>query len=187
MSAVPQSPQNFVPDPWVSRFGPLVNPGGHVLDLASGAGRHARYFLDRGHPVTALDRSVASLDPLKGRQGLEIVEADIEAGLWPLEGRHFDGIVVVNYLHRPLLPILNRSLNPGGVLIYRTFGVGNEEYGKPSNPNFLLGPNELLETFKDLEVIAFESGDTGIAVVQRICAVKRDIRRSDDAPYPLPV
>ncbi len=186
MGAVPQSPENLAPDPWISRFAPLVRPGGCVLDLASGAGRHARTFLERGHPVVALDRTVVALQPMAGRNGLEIVEADIEAGPWPLEGRSFDAVVVVNYLHRPLMPWLAESLAPGGVLIYRTFAVGNERFGKPSNPDFLLRPNELVETFASvLEVIAYEAGEIAApnpAVIQRICAVKR----SDVLPYRLP-
>ena len=176
------------PDSWVSRFASLVYTGGSVLDLASGNGRHARLFLETEHTVTAVDRSLTAMDGLKKHKGLELIEADIENGPWPLAGRSFDGIVVVNYLHRPLLPILNQSLNPGGVLIYRTFGVGHEKYGKPSNPDFLLRPNELLDAFKELEVVAFESGDTGTAVVQRICAVRRPITRSSgEEPLPLPM
>lgn len=188
MSHVVQSLLTPHPDTWVSRFAPLVYAGGTVLDLACGNGRHARLFLETDHPVTAIDRSLTAMDSLKKRKGLELIEADIESGAWPLEGRSFDCIVVVNYLHRPLLPILGQSLNPGGLLIYRTFGVGNEKYGKPSNPDFLLRPNELLDAFKELEVIAFEAGDTGTAVVQRICAVRRPITRSSgEEPLPLPV
>jgi SAM-dependent methyltransferase len=171
------------PDTWVSRFAALVYTGGTVLDLACGNGRHTKLFLDAEHPVIALDRSLTAMDGLKKRKGLELIEADIENGPWPLEGRSFDAIVVVNYLHRPLLPVLAQSLNPGGVLIYRTFAVGNEKYGKPTNPAFLLKPNELIDAFRDLEVVAFEAGDTGTAVVQRICAV----RRAGEEPMPLPV
>ncbi len=183
MSHVVQSLLTPHPDTWVSRFAPLVYTGGAVLDLACGNGRHTKLFLESEHPVIAVDRSLTAMDSLKKRKGLELIEADIEAGPWPLTGRTFDAIVVVNYLHRPLLPTLSQSLNPGGVLIYRTFAVGNEKYGKPSNPDFLLKPNELLEAFSGLEVIAFESGDTGTAVIQRICAVKR----VSEEPLPLPV
>jgi SAM-dependent methyltransferase len=172
------------PDPWVARFASLVPTDGTVLDLACGAGRHTRLFLDQGNKVVAVDRDLALMSGLKKRDGLELIEADIETGPWPLAGRTFDGIVVVNYLHRPLLPILASSLAPGGVLIYRTFGVGNELRGKPSNPNFLLRPNELLDAFaENLEIMAFESGDIATAVVQRVCA----IRRASVEPYSLPV
>ena len=183
MSLVVQSLLTPHPDTWVSRFAPLVYTGGIVLDLACGNGRHTKLFLESEHPVVALDRSLAAMDGLRKRKGFELIEADIENGPWPLAGRMFDAIVVVNYLYRPLLPVLAQSLNPGGVLIYRTFAVGNEKYGKPSNPAFLLKPNELIDAFRDLEVVAFESGDTGTAVVQRICAV----RRVSEEPLPLPV
>lgn len=184
MNDIPQSLLTPHPDPWVARFASLVPAGGTVLDLACGAGRHTKLFLDQGNRVTALDRSLASLGTLQKREGLEAIEADVENGPWPLSGRTFDGIVVVNYLHRPLLRILADSLAPGGVLIYRTFGAGNERFGKPSNPNFLLWPNELLEAFAGkLDVVAFEAGDISTAVVQRICAV----RPAGDAPHLLPV
>ena len=183
MSHVVQSLHTPHPDTWVSRFAPLVYTAGSVLDLACGNGRHTKLFLETEHPVTAIDRTIGAMASLKKHKGLELIEADIETGPWPLEGRTFDAIVVVNYLHRPLLPILGRSLNPGGVLIYRTFALGNEKYGKPSNPDFLLRPNELIDAFRELEVVAYESGDTGTAVVQRICAVKR----VSEEPMPLPV
>jgi SAM-dependent methyltransferase len=184
-----QSPHDLGPpgpEDWIVRFAPLVPPGGTVLDLACGSGRHARFFLQRRHPVVALDRTTNGLDDIKGRDNLEIVIADIETGPWPLDGRVFAGIIVVNYLHRPLLPKIAASLAPGGVLIYQTFAHGNERFGKPSNPDFLLRPNELLEAFAgDLEVIAYEAGEVPQprpAVIQRICAIKR----SGDLPYRLP-
>ncbi|MEZ5934127.1 MAG: class I SAM-dependent methyltransferase [Alphaproteobacteria bacterium] len=156
--------------------------GGRVLDLAAGGGRHSVWFLDRGHDVTALDRKVAALRKLRSsrprdeRRRLEIVEADLEDGSpWPLRGRRFDAIVVANYLHRPLFPDLLRSLQPRGVLLYDTFAVGNERYGKPSNPDFLLQSGELLSRVGSLQVVAFEQGlvegDNGPAVRQRIAAV----------------
>lgn len=164
------------PSDWVTRFAPLIVRGGSVLDLAAGRGRHARYFLDRGHTVVALDRTVAHLADIAARA--EVIEADLEDGApWPLGERRFDGIVVANYLYRPILAALREALAPGGVLIYETFGVGNEAYGKPSNPNFLLAPGELLELAHGaLEVVAYECGlverESGPAVIQRICARK---------------
>jgi hypothetical protein len=101
---------------------------------------------------------------------------DLEGGPWPFEGQTFDGIVVANYLHRPLFPRLLEALAPGGVLIYETFAAGNERFGKPSNPAFLLKPGELLEAVRGhLDVIAYEAlevSEPRPAVVQRICAVK---------------
>jgi SAM-dependent methyltransferase len=166
-----------MPSPWVERFAPLVPPRGPVLDLAAGAGRHSRLFFKLGHPVTALDKDVSLLDPM---QGYEIVQADLEDGSpWPLKGRRFAGIVVTNYLYRPLFPTLIDSLAPEGVLIYETFAHGNETYAltSPRNPEHLLQPDELLNIVHGkLSVISFEQGivqkDKGPAVIQRICAAK---------------
>jgi SAM-dependent methyltransferase len=153
----------------------LVTPGGKVLDLAAGGGRHARYFKDLGYQITALDRDVSRLQDLAGH-GAEVMAADLENGSpWPLGAREFDGIVVTNYLHRPLFPHLANALAPGGVLIYETFGVGNERLGKPSNPTFLLRPGELLEfaAAHGLQVLAYQCGEVAEpkrAITQRMVA-----------------
>lgn len=167
------------PSPWVVRFAPLVAAGGMVLDLACGAGRHGRHFLGRGHPVVFLDRDVLLVRDLAGEARAEIVEADLETGSGlPLEGRQFAGVVVTNYLWRPLLPALAATVEEGGVLIYETFGLGNEVYSRPRNPNHLLRPGELIEAFGGtLQVVAFECGlrcDPKPRVIQRIAAVKGD-------------
>jgi SAM-dependent methyltransferase len=164
------------PSPWVDRFIGLVRKGGTVLDLACGSGRHAIVAGGLGYRVTALDRDVSRL---AADGEMEIVEADLESGApWPLPDRRFDGIVVTNYLHRPLFPVLIDSLSPGGVLIYETFAVGNEKYGRPRNPDFLLRDGELLDAFAGgLSVIAYEGGvvdHPAPAVIQRIAAVKPD-------------
>ena len=163
------------PSAWVQSHAGLVPSGGRVLDLAAGGGRHARYFKGLGYAVTALDRDVSGLHDLSGRE-IEIVAADLEdRSPWPLGAREFDGIVVTNYLHRPLFPHLASALAPGGVLIYETFGVGNERFGKPSNPNFLLRPGELL-TFAaayGLQVLAYACGEVAEpkrAITQRMVA-----------------
>jgi SAM-dependent methyltransferase len=149
--------------------------GGKVLDLAAGGGRHTRYFNDLGFEVTALDRDISALAALAA-QGVEIIAADLEDGSpWPLGGRQFDGIIVADYLHRPLFPHLSTALAPGGVLIYETFGRGNERFGKPSNPDFLLRPGELLElaAVHGLQVLAYECGEVAVprpAIIQRMAA-----------------
>jgi SAM-dependent methyltransferase len=146
-----------------------------VLDLAAGGGRHAHYFKGLGYQVTALDRDVSRLQDLAG-QGVEVVAADLEDGSpWPLGAREFDGIVVTNYLHRPLLPHLASALATGGVLLYETFGIGNERFGKPSNPNFLLRPGELLAfaAAHGLPVLAYACGVVSVpkrAITQRMVA-----------------
>lgn len=148
------------------RWAPLVERG-PVLDVAAGAGRHARFFAGRGLEVVAVDREAQSI------AGVQYVKADLEDGSpWPFAGRRFGGIVVTNYLHRPLFPAIAASLAEGGVLIYETFMAGNERFGRPSNPAFLLRPGELLEAFHALTPVAFEQGVTEKAVVQRICAIR---------------
>jgi len=156
------------PSAWVVRWAPLVARG-PVLDVASGAGRHARFFAQRGLEVAAVDREAQSIP------GVRFVQADLEDGSpWPFAGQRFGAIVVTNYLHRPLFPDLVAALGEGGVLIYETFMIGNERFGKPSNPNFLLRPGELLEAFGVLTLVAFEQGTTQKAVVQRICVIRGD-------------
>jgi SAM-dependent methyltransferase len=156
------------PSDWVRRWAPLVTRG-PVLDVASGAGRHARFFAGRGLSVVAVDRDPQVIE------GVDFVKADLENGSpWPFPGQRFGGLVVTNYLHRPLLPLLRDSLAEGGLLIYETFMAGNERYGKPSNPNFLLKPGELLQAFRALTVIAFEQGTSGKAVMQRICVIRAE-------------
>jgi SAM-dependent methyltransferase len=157
------------PSPWVVRWAPLVTHG-TVLDVACGGGRHAKFFLSKGLKVVALDRE-AQVIP-----GARFIQADLEDGSpWPLADERFEGIVVTNYLYRPLFQRLQASLAPGGVLIYETFMLGNEKFGKPSNPAFLLRPGELLEAFADLTVKGFEEGevrDPKPAMIQRLCAVQ---------------
>ena len=167
---------NLPPSPWVERFASLVPPGGDVLDLAAGGGRHTRLLRERGHPVVAVDRDIAALTALaEGDPGLTVIAADLETqdAVWPTGVRRFAGIVVTNYLHRPLFPIIRAALAPGGVLIYETFAVGNERFGKPTNPDFLLRPGELLELAQGWLVIAYENLQTALprpAIVQRIAA-----------------
>lgn len=162
--------------PWVARCLGLVPAGGRVLDLAAGGGRHTRLARARGHAVTAVDIEIAGLADLRGDAGVEILAADLEGGPWPLGDRRFAGVIVTNYLHRPLLPRLVAAVAEGGALIYETFAIGNEAFGKPSNPNFLLKPGELLDAVRDaLTVVAYEHGTIETprpAVVQRIAAVR---------------
>jgi SAM-dependent methyltransferase len=165
------------PSRWVRHWAHLVAPGGAVLDVASGAGRHARFFAERGHAVTALDRDAAALATMRGIDGIETLECDLEGAPWPLaSGRRFAAVVVTNYLHRPLMPQLIDALAPSGVLIYETFAQGNETVGKPSNPAFLLAPGELLALASPtLRVIAYQDGflsEPREAFIQRICAVR---------------
>lgn len=131
-----------------------------VLDLACGGGRHGRLFLDRGHPVTFVDIDLSGVADLRSHPAATLCQADLENAPWPLAGRRFAGIVVANYLWRPHFPLLIEALAPGGLLLWETFLRGHERYGKPSNPDFLLTPNELFERCKDaLDILAFEQGE----------------------------
>jgi len=166
---------NLPVSPWVARFAPLAKAG-EALDLACGTGRHTRLLAARGLQVTALDRNAELLAPLDGPQ-VTVLQHDLEAdgAVWPFEAGRFALIVVTNYLHRPLFPHLAASLRPDGMLVYETFAQGNQIYGKPSNPDFLLAPGELLGLARDggLQVLAYEDGHVDAphpAQVQRLCA-----------------
>jgi len=160
------------PSDWIVRFAHLVPPGGPVLDLACGRGRHARWFAQRGHPVLAVDRDADALATLHG--AAETLQADIENGPWPLAGRDFAAVIVTNYLWRPLFPQIVQAVAPGGVLLHETFAQGNETVGKPSRPDFLLAPGELLRAYAGLRVIAYEDGfrPEPPRFIQRIAAVR---------------
>ena len=165
------------PSAWVQRWSHLVPKRGVVLDVACGHGRHARWFYERNHPLALVDRSHDAITFIAGQlpaTAFEALVADIEGGPWPFAGRQFDAVVVTNYLWRPLLPTLLASLAPGGVLIYETFTQGNETVGKPSRPDFLLRPGELLGVCQGLRVVAFEEGfhDNPPRFIQRIAAVR---------------
>jgi SAM-dependent methyltransferase len=162
------------PSSWVCRWAPLICPDGSVLDLACGSGRHVRWLAAQGFVVTAVDRDAAAVEPL--RTVAQVHVADLEGAPWPLPGRRFDGIVVTNYLWRPLWPQLLASLAEGGVLIYETFADGHQQFGKPSRADFLLRPGELLQVAKGLHIVAYEDGylEPPPRRVQRIAAVASD-------------
>ena len=183
------------PSAWVKRWSHLVAPGGVVLDVACGYGRHARWFHELNHPLALVDRaqaaiySIASIIP---PNACEAVVADVENGPWPFVGRQFAAVVVTNYLWRPLFPTLLSSLQPGGVLIYETFTQGNETVGKPSRADFLLRTGELLEVCSALRVVTFEDGfqqapdGSAPRFVQRIAAVRAADTDGRPARYTLP-
>ena len=168
--------------PWVRRYAPLI-PGGAVLDLACGAGRHSRHLASLGHSVVAVDRDTEALALAAGPDiTTSAIDLEEEGAAWPFGPARFAGIVVTNYLHRPLTAAMIASLAPDGVLIYETFAEGNAQFGKPSNPDFLLRPGELLDWAGEhgLRVVAFEEGVVDApktSMVQRICAVKADFPR----------
>lgn len=171
MSA-PQTHGAGTPSDWIVRWSRLVPGGASVLDVACGSGRHLRWFAARGCRVTGVDRNAGALQSLAGVG--ELVEADIEGGAWPLAGRRFDAVVVTNYLWRGLMPTIVDSVAEGGVLLYETFSAAQATVGKPSNPDFLLQPGELLRLAQGLRVVAYEDGflDGPPRFVQRIAAVR---------------
>lgn len=158
------------PSSWVTRWTHLLPPQSRVLDLACGAGRHMQWFAENGHTCLGVDRSSEALQVAKAHG--QVIEADIETGDWPLLGTQFDAVIVTNYLWRPLMPRILESLTPTGILIYETFALGHEKYGKPSRPDFLLKPGELLQACSQMHVIAYENGylDQPPKVIQRIVA-----------------
>ncbi|WP_454763581.1 class I SAM-dependent methyltransferase [Cupriavidus campinensis] len=163
------------PSSWITRWAHLIRPGGRVLDLACGSGRHAAWLAGQGFAVLAVDRDAEAVAGLPGNVQGRV--ADLEDGTWPLaDVAPLDAIVVANYLHRPLWPHLLAALAPGGVLLYETFAIGNETVGKPSRPDFLLRPGELLDVARGaLRVVGYEDGVVEVpktAFVQRICAVR---------------
>jgi SAM-dependent methyltransferase len=164
------------PAAWLRRHAPLIAPGSRVLDLAAGHGRNARYLASLGHRVVAVDRDATVLAALDGVAGVTTRVLDLETPAWPLAGERFDAIVVNHYLHRPSFDAMLDALSDAGVLVYETFAAGNEAFGRPSNPSFLLAPGELLaRTRGRLDVVSYEGGRVerggGPAVIQRLAAV----------------
>ena len=157
---------------WLLRWAHLIAPGGRVLDVAAGSGRHTRWLAEHGFAVTAVDRVAAAMGALA--DVAETIVADLENGPWALPGRSFDAVLVTNYLWRPLLPAIVLSVGAGGVLLYETFAAGNESVGRPARPDFLLRRGELLSIAAGLHVVAFEEGfmSDPYRFVQRIAAVR---------------
>ncbi|HOB95584.1 MAG TPA: class I SAM-dependent methyltransferase [Aquabacterium sp.] len=162
------------PSPWLERWASLLPATGTALDLACGAGRHLRWLAARGLKPTGIDRDAGALAACADVAGAELIAADVENGPWPCPGHAFDVVVVTNYLWRPLWPQIIASLAPGGVLLYETFADGNQTVGKPSRPDFLLQPGELLQRCSGLTIVGYEDGflDAPPRFVQRVAAVR---------------
>ncbi len=167
------SPQSWMaPSLWVKRFLPLIKQA--VLCSISQLAVAGMFAFCAIFPVCAVDHDTSALLTFAG-PCCDVRRIDLETDdHWQLGG-DYDGIIVTNYLHRPLFPAIARALTAGGVLIYETFARGNESFGKPRNPDFLLRPGELLEAFAALTVVAFEQGEVSIprpAVIQRLTAIR---------------
>lgn len=163
------------PSAWLRRWAPLIPPAGDVLDVACGSGRHAVYLAGLGYRVDAVDIDLAASAAVRDTAGVAWLRHDLERGEWPFASGAYAGVVVTGYLHRPLFPQLLEALSPGGVLIYETFALGQERYGRPRNPAYLLLPGELLEFARGrLRVVAYEdvTEATPPRRMQRLCAIK---------------
>ena len=164
------------PEPTIAAWAKHLPAAGSVLDVAAGSGRHALWFAEQGHHVTAVDRDTEALRA-RPHDRVRVVTADLENAPWPLPGEQFDAVLVVNYLWRTLLPTLIASVAGSGHLLYETFAIGNEQFGRPRNPDFLLQPDELRLALPDtFEVIEFGHGVVGdppTAVRQRLLARRR--------------
>lgn len=160
------------PSEWLLRWQHLLAPRSQVLDIACGSGRHAAYLSQLGHHVTGIDRDVDALARLP--EAVTAIAADIENAPWPLPGQQFDAVVVTHYLWRPLWPQILGSVREGGLLLYETFADGNAAYGKPSRPDFLLKPGELLQVCAGWHIVAYEHGlrHAPTRAVQRVVAIK---------------
>lgn len=161
------------PSEWVVQWSDWLSQGATVLDVACGSGRHVRFLAARGCQVTAVDRDAVAIEALSRLPGVRAHCADIEAGSWPFAGQTFDAVLVTNYLHRPLFPELMAAVRTGGLLIYETFMAGNERYGRPSNPDFLLRSNELRDVTAGFAELGYFEGAVARpkpAMIQRLCA-----------------
>lgn len=172
------------PSDWITRWSHLLAKDATVLDIACGSGRHLRYFSEQGHAITGIDQDISGIPTLPSTATL--VKCDIERHPWPLITQDapttFGAVIVTNYLWRPLFPTILQSIGRNGVLLYETFAIENAAVGRPSRPEYLLEPGELLELCKSLRVVAYEHGflENPARIVQRIAAVQSDFSIHSD-------
>jgi SAM-dependent methyltransferase len=185
---MPQQHDVLAPSAWIMRWCARLAPGALVLDLACGSGRHSRALAALGCVVDAVDIDPTCAEPLAQVAGVRFSAIDLERGAWPFASGRYDAVVVANYLHRPTLPLLAQALRDGGILVYETFAAGQQQFGRPGNPDFLLEPFELAACFgASLHVLGFEDGvrpGPPPARVQRLCAVRTDPARLERLALP---
>jgi tellurite methyltransferase len=138
--------------------------GRRALDLAAGAGREAAFLAMNGFEVEAVDDDpeiLASAEALAARHGVSIrtTVRDLEWRDVDLGIERYDLITVFRFLHRPLFPGIERAIAPGGWLVYETFRRGQERFGRPTHPRFLLNDQELSSAFPSLAVEHYEELD----------------------------
>ncbi|MEQ8287270.1 class I SAM-dependent methyltransferase [Thalassospira sp.] len=164
-----------LPSNWITQHCPAPTKGrNRALDLACGKGRNSFWLAKQGWSVTGLDRDLSQTN-MADHPDITWQEADLETGSWPLGSQSFDLVIVANYLHRPLFPYLRDAVRSGGTLIYETFMVGNEAYGRPRSPDFLLYPDELRQAFAGWDICAFKQGPIHPDGSTRPTAVKQSI------------
>ena len=137
-------------------------PKGRVLDIAMGSGRNAVYLAGLGFDVEGVDISPESIN-----SALELARnagVNIKAQVADLENNYvikkdtYQVIMCFNYLQRLLIPQIKDGLLKGGMVIYETFIVDQKQFGKPTNPNYLLKHNELLDLFRDFRCLRYHEG-----------------------------
>ena len=177
--------QNFTtsigPSSWLQRHSSLIPHSGPILDIAAGSGRHTQYLLEKGHTVVSIDKDVSRLAQITSPR-LSIARVDLETPKpWPFKNSAFAAVIVTNYLHRPLFPQIIKALALGGVLVYETFANGNEKFGKPANPDYLLKTGELIQlTLGRLHILAYEDltvDQPRPAQIQRIVASRPTLHK----------
>ena len=161
---------------WVTYCTNLINKKSKILDVACGSGRHAKFLIQKGHFVTGIDINPKFELNADDQKNNKIIKYDLENNVWPFETDSFDCILVTNYLHRALFPFFIKSVKQNGFIIYETFSLGNEKFGKPSNPDYLLDNNELLNLLKhEMRIISYQDGivlNNVQKYVQRVFAIK---------------
>lgn len=166
------------PAAWLVDNIDLIPRGRAVLDVACGHGRHALFLARHGWPVHAVDRDAGVLEQLRSvakarRLPITIEEIDLEVGTPSLGDRRYGGVVVFNYLHRPLMPAITAAVAPGGVLVYETFTAGQARRGHPKNPAFLLDEGELPRLVMPLEVMRSREGEFDGKLLASVVAARR--------------
>ena len=151
----------------------------NLLDFASGNGRNCIPLSKNNIIVTAIDKDQEKLNNYKNLNNINTICFDLETNEeWPLVREYFDVIIVVNYLYRPKIKKLIKLLKKNGLLFYETFSLGNEKYGSPKNPNFLLKDKELLEIFcQDLLPLSFYDGQSncGKMGIKQMASFKKGV------------
>ena len=137
-------------------------PKGRVLDVAMGNGRNAIYLAKAGFDVEGIDMSPEAVNTAlesSRKAGVTIVAhvADLESN-YQIKKSAYDVIICFNYLQRSLILQIKDGLKRGGMVVYETFIVDQDQFGKPQNPDYLLKHNELLDIFREFRCLRYREG-----------------------------